>query len=191
MALSTGGRRPRGPGCLQPPQPVRVRPRGTKAPGAACRSCSSQDRYLGRSHNAAGGRWYSVSKPAGAFYMEGFANEGVYPGRPLRCRRCARSRRPGRRPGREPSRHTPCRSVAWLSPLVFEHMFVYCSSRGDLGSGRPGLLPADRRAAGTVRRAARRRPGHHPKSSGRSRPLHPNRRDQGLEPHATGAAPPP
>jgi hypothetical protein len=39
MAISTGGRRPRGPGCLQPLSPVRVRPRGLEgAPGAACLS---------------------------------------------------------------------------------------------------------------------------------------------------------
>jgi hypothetical protein len=76
-----------------------------------------------------------------------------------------------------------------VAPLFSERMFTYSIGRGNLGSGRPGLLSAERRAAGAVRRAARRRPRHHPAGSGRRRALHPGRRQQGLEPHATGAAP--
>src|SRR5215203_3882508 len=76
-----------------------------------------------------------------------------------------------------------------VASLFSERMFTYSIGRGNLGSGRPGLLSAERRTAGAVRRAARRRPRHHPAGSGRRRALHPGRRQQGLEPHATGAAP--
>jgi hypothetical protein len=56
--------------------------------------------------------------------------------------------------------------------------------REDLGTARPGLLSADRRAAGVVRGAARRRLGHRPTGGGRRRALHPCRRQLGLEPDA-------
>jgi hypothetical protein len=53
---------------------------------------------------------------------------------------------------------------------------------GDLA--RPGLGPADRGAAGAVRGAARRRPGHHPRGGRQRRALPPRRRHQALEPDA-------
>jgi hypothetical protein len=63
-----------------------------------------------------------------------------------------------------------------------------CWSSGDLA--RPGCGPADRGAAGAVRGAARRRPGHPPPAGRRGRAVPPRRRHQDLEPHAARAAVP-
>jgi hypothetical protein len=59
---------------------------------------------------------------------------------------------------------------------------------GDLA--RPGSGSADRGAAGAVRGAARRRPGHRPRAGRQARAVHPGRRYQDLEPHAAGTAAP-
>jgi hypothetical protein len=53
---------------------------------------------------------------------------------------------------------------------------------GDLA--RPGRGPADRGAAGAVRGAARRRPGHRPRAGRHGRAVPPRRRHPDLEPHA-------
>jgi hypothetical protein len=57
---------------------------------------------------------------------------------------------------------------------------------GDLA--RPGSGPADRGAAGAVRGAARRRPGHRRRGGRQRRAICPRGRHQGLEPDAAGAA---
>jgi hypothetical protein len=48
--------------------------------------------------------------------------------------------------------------LAHFIPMVFEHMFVYATGHARLGSPRPHSDPPDRRPAGALRRAARRRP---------------------------------
>jgi hypothetical protein len=48
------------------------------------------------------------------------------------------------------------RTASHRSLLVVEHMFSYPSGHAPLGRARPGRLPADRRATGAVRAAARR-----------------------------------
>ncbi len=53
---------------------------------------------------------------------------------------------------------------------------------------RPGCGPADRGAARPLRGAARRRPGHNPRSGRQHRAVHPGGRHEGLEPDAAGAA---
>jgi hypothetical protein len=57
-------------------------------------------------------------------------------------------------------------------------------------SARPGAGPADRGAAGAVRRAARHRPGRRPRAGGRRRAVRPRRRHQDLESDAVEAAAP-
>src|SRR5512133_3663537 len=74
---------------------------------------------------------------------------------------------------------------------VLESLSNLCSILwvgGDLA--RPGPGPADRGAAGTMRRATWRRSGHRPQAGHPGRALHPRGRHEGLEPHAAGAPAP-
>ena len=73
-----------------------------------------------------------------------------------------------------PTRFSNLCSIAWFG--------------GDLA--RPGLGSADRGAAGAVRGAARRRPGHCPRTGRQGRTVPPRRRHQDLELDATGTPAP-
>jgi hypothetical protein len=74
---------------------------------------------------------------------------------------------------------------------VLESLSNVCSITwfgGDLA--RPGPGVADRGAAGAVRGAAWRRPGHHPRGGRQRRAVPPCRRHQDLEPDAAGTPAP-
>jgi hypothetical protein len=71
--------------------------------------------------------------------------------------------------------------------MVSNKCSIVCFS-GHLARPRTG--PADRSAAGAVRGAARRRPGHRGRAGRQNRAVRPRRRHQDLEPDAAGAAAP-
>jgi hypothetical protein len=90
-----------------------------------------------------------------------------------------------------PARPTPALSCPVGLRSVAYPLSNLCSIRwsgGDLA--RPGPGPADRSAAGTVRGAARRRPGHHLCGGRQRRAVCPRRRHQGVEPDAAGTPAP-
>jgi hypothetical protein len=76
-----------------------------------------------------------------------------------------------------PMRPAVIRAVGSIPDPTSNECSVICLG-GDLA--RPGPGPADRGAAGAVRGAARRRPGHRPRGSGQRRALRPVGRPAGL-----------
>jgi len=78
-ALAVGGHRPRGPGCELHLRPVQVVAPGNEGPRGRLPFRQQLGPLLGGSQHAVGGRWYSVSKPAGVLHMDGFANQAGLP----------------------------------------------------------------------------------------------------------------